>query len=71
MFVLVTSISVPDFMLVSKKAQFTCNLELSHLNINYFVNHDYSKILKSDWPSTVLISALKDSSTHHASFNDP
>ena len=35
------------------------------MNINYFVNHNYKKILKYDWPSTVLISALKDTSTRH------
>ena len=35
------------------------------MNIYYFVNHNYKKILKYDWPSTVLISALKDTSTRH------
>ena len=30
MFVLVTTISVPDFMLVSKSAQFTRNFKLCH-----------------------------------------
>ena len=26
--------------------------------LDYFVNHNYNKILKSDWLSTALISAL-------------
>ena len=33
-------------------------VSFSSLFFPFFLNHNYSKILKSDWPSTVLISPL-------------
>ena len=42
----------------SNSSTLAFTVSFSSLFFPFFLNHNYSKILKSDWPSTVLISPL-------------
>ena len=56
-----TYFQVKDFALhlVLFKKETSCNWEVRLLQIGYYNhNHNYNKIVKSDWLSTALISAL-------------